>query len=159
MRNTDNVPLFLILKHYRKRLSCSLLEVALVNSISLITFIPIKKTKRQLFKGNNVYLKSPFDPTKWLSISDGWTKNDLVYEWYPSQPVQIPRNLTLPGGFKLGKTGNDSCDVTTATGPLSLFSLNIYICKEQSSNYPDTLCPFLGQNFWAEFLRKVFLVL
>ena len=95
----------------------------------------------------------------WAFVSDGWTKNDLVYEWYPSQPVQIPRNLTLPGGFNLGKTGNDSCDVITATGPLSYRSFNIYICKEQSSNYPGILCPFLRENFLAEFIRKVFSML
>ena len=29
---------------------------------------------------------------------------------------QIPRNLSLPGGFKLGGFGNEYCDVITATG-------------------------------------------
>merc|ERR1719323_594365 len=33
--------------------------------------------------------------------SYGWTKNDLVYSWYRYGPVQIPGNLSLPGGFKL----------------------------------------------------------
>ena len=49
-------------------------------------------------------------------ISDGWTKNDLVYSWYERGPVQIPRNLSLPGGFKLGGYSNAYCDVKTTTG-------------------------------------------
>ena len=47
---------------------------------------------------------------------DGWTKSDLVYSWYDNGPVQIPGNLSLPGGFKLGGYGNQYCDVITATG-------------------------------------------
>lgn len=49
-------------------------------------------------------------------VSDGWTKNDLVYVWKDSGPVQIPKNLSLPGGFKLSGFGNQYCDVITATG-------------------------------------------
>ena len=37
---------------------------------------------------------------------------------------QIPRNLSLPGGFKLGGFGNEYCDVITATG--SYFN-NIFV--------------------------------
>lgn len=51
---------------------------------------------------------------------DGWTKNDLVYVWTDNGPVQIPGNLSLPGGFKLGGYGNQYCDVVTATGKLFL---------------------------------------
>ena len=47
---------------------------------------------------------------------DGWTKSDLVYVWKDDDAVQIPGNLSLPGGFKLGGYGNQYCDVVTATG-------------------------------------------
>ena len=43
-------------------------------------------------------------------------KNDLEYSWYERGPVQIPGNLSLPGGFKLGGYNNSYCDVVTATG-------------------------------------------
>ena len=51
-----------------------------------------------------------------IQYADGWTKNDLVYQWVPEGAVQIPGNLSLPGGFKLGGYGNQYCDVVTATG-------------------------------------------
>lgn len=51
-----------------------------------------------------------------IVVEDGWTKSDLVYSWYERGPVQIPRNLSLPGGFKLGGFDNQYCDVKTATG-------------------------------------------
>ena len=53
-----------------------------------------------------------------LKCVDGWTKSDLEYTWYDAGPVQIPGNLSLPGGFKLGGYGNGYCDVTTTTGNL-----------------------------------------
>ena len=61
-------------------------------------------------------------------FADGWTKNDLVYKWLPEQygrPVQIPGNLSLPGGFKLGGYGNDYCDVITATGDTVIFTFDV----------------------------------
>ena len=51
-------------------------------------------------------------------VSDGWTKNDLVYVWKEGNPVQLAGNLSLPGGFKLGAFGSQYCDVITATGQL-----------------------------------------
>ena len=51
---------------------------------------------------------------------DGWTKSDLVYVWKDDDAVQIPRNLSLPGGFKLGGYGNQYCDVVTATGKVQI---------------------------------------
>ncbi len=51
-------------------------------------------------------------------VLDGWTKSDLVYVWTEGGPVQIPGNLSLPGGFKLGGWGNRYCDVITSTGGL-----------------------------------------
>ena len=74
--------------------------------------------------------------------------DDLIYRWKEGEPVQIAGGAKeLPGGFKLDGFGDQNCDVITATGPLSFLSLNIYICKEQSSNYPGILCPFPRENF------------
>ena len=60
------------------------------------------------------------DPKLKNVLLDGWTKNDLVYQWLPEGAVQIPKNLSLPGGFKLGGYGNQYCDVVTATGYILL---------------------------------------
>ena len=50
-------------------------------------------------------------------MSDGWTKNDLVYVWKDDgNPVQLASNLSLPGGFQLGAFGSQYCDVVTSTG-------------------------------------------
>ena len=48
--------------------------------------------------------------------SDGWTTNDLIYKWKEINPVQLTKNLSLPGGFKLANYSNHNCDVVTATG-------------------------------------------
>ena len=47
---------------------------------------------------------------------DGWTTNDLIYKWKEINPVQLTKNLSLPGGFKLANYSNHNCDVVTATG-------------------------------------------
>ena len=49
-------------------------------------------------------------------FSDGWTTNDLIYQWKDNGPVQKTANLSLPGGFKLDGIGDKKCDVITATG-------------------------------------------
>jgi len=64
--------------------------------------------------------------------SYGWTKSDLVYEWFPRGPVQIPRNLSLPGGFNLGGYGNQMCDVTTATGEYSCLQVDLMFARQLS---------------------------
>jgi len=64
--------------------------------------------------------------------SYGWAKDDLVYEWIPSYPVQIPGNLSLPGGFKLGGFGNEMCDVKTATGEYSCLQVNLMFARQLS---------------------------
>ena len=50
-----------------------------------------------------------------VAAADGWAKDDLVYIWQ-EDPVQLAKNLTLPGGFKLGAHGSRICDVVTTTG-------------------------------------------
>jgi len=46
--------------------------------------------------------------------------------------VQIPRNLSLPGGFKLGGFGNEYCDVITATGEYSCLQVNLTFARQLS---------------------------
>ena len=65
-------------------------------------------------------------------FSDGWTKNDLVYSWYKYGPVQIPGNLSLPGGFKLGGYSHDYCDVITATGEYSCLQVDLTFARQLS---------------------------
>ena len=55
-------------------------------------------------------------------LSDGWTKDDLVYVWRDDEPVQLAGNLSLPGGFQLGAYGSEYCDVKTATGEFGKLS-------------------------------------
>jgi hypothetical protein len=58
-------------------------------------------------------------------FSDGWTTNDLIYEWKSTKPVQFAGNISLPGGFKMDGYDNENCDVKTATGKaLKLFFLH-----------------------------------
>merc|ERR1719510_1772202 len=64
--------------------------------------------------------------------SYGWTKSDLVYSWYEMGPVQIPGNLSLPGGFKLGGYGNQYCDVITATGEYSCLQVDLMFARQLS---------------------------
>lgn len=49
-------------------------------------------------------------------FSDGWTTNDLIYQWKSQGAVQFVANLSLPGGFKMDGHANVKCDVATATG-------------------------------------------
>ena len=60
-------------------------------------------------------LKEDRNPTV-FSITDGWTMNDLIYQWKAVNPVQMVANLSLPGGFKMDSFDNKNCDVKTATG-------------------------------------------
>jgi len=64
--------------------------------------------------------------------SYGWTKSDLVYSWIDRGPVQIPGNLSLPGGFKLGGYGNQYCDVKTATGEYSCLQVDLMFARQLS---------------------------
>ena len=42
--------------------------------------------------------------------------NDLIYKWKDDDAVEMTKNLSLPGGFKLDGFGDKNCDVKTATG-------------------------------------------
>ena len=47
--------------------------------------------------------------------SDGWTTDDLKYQWKSEEPVQITRDLHLPR-FSLEKYVSDYCNIKTNTG-------------------------------------------
>jgi len=63
--------------------------------------------------------------------SYGWAKDDLVYIWQ-EDPVQLAKNLTLPGGFKLGAHGSRICDVVTTTGEYSCLRVKLRFERQLS---------------------------
>ena len=52
---------------------------------------------------------------------------------------KIPRNLSLPGGFKLGGFGNTYCDVITATGRNINF---IFLTNTETNDQDNKMFPF-----------------
>ena len=58
---------------------------------------------------------------------DGWTTNDLIYQWKSQGAVQFVANLSLPGGFKMDGHANVKCDVATATGNSLLIDDYYYV--------------------------------
>ena len=69
---------------------------------------------------NVIYIKNMSNHTRLHFFSfmflDGWTTNDLIYQWKSQGAVQFVANLSLPGGFKMDGHANVKCDVATATG-------------------------------------------
>jgi hypothetical protein len=47
--------------------------------------------------------------------ADGWTTDDLKYQWKQDGPVQIVKDLHLPR-FTLEKYVSDYCNIKTNTG-------------------------------------------
>lgn len=47
--------------------------------------------------------------------TDGWTTEDLVFQWKQTDPVQVARNMHLPR-FILEKFQTDLCNSITNTG-------------------------------------------
>jgi len=64
--------------------------------------------------------------------SYGWTKNDLIYVWKDQEALQFANNISLPGGFKMGPTGQDYCDVRTSTGEYSCLQVDLVFARELS---------------------------
>ena len=72
----------------------------------------------------------------WLTFlyADGWTTDDLKYQWKKADPVQITKDLHLPR-FTLEKYVSDYCNIKTNTGELrqtiqdNYAVLQQYICK------------------------------
>ena len=52
--------------------------------------------------------------------------------WKDEVAVQFAPNMSLPGGFKLGRTGQDYCDVRTATGEYSCLQVDLVFARELS---------------------------
>ena len=52
-----------------------------------------------------------------ISFLDGWTTDDLKYQWKKDDPVQITKDLHLPR-FTLEKYVSDYCNIKTNTGEL-----------------------------------------
>jgi len=50
-----------------------------------------------------------------VTFSDGWAKDDLIYQWKQKDPVQVVPNLHLPR-FTLEQYKSAYCDVITNTG-------------------------------------------
>ena len=48
-------------------------------------------------------------------LLDGWTTDDLKYQWKKDDPVQITHDLHLPR-FTLEKYVSDYCNIKTNTG-------------------------------------------
>ena len=65
-------------------------------------------------------------------VSDGWTKNDLIYIWKDAGALQFAANLSLPGGFKMANNTNKYCDVATATGEYSCLRVDLVFARELS---------------------------
>ena len=65
-------------------------------------------------------------------VSDGWTKNDLIYIWKDKGALQFAANLSLPGGFKMANNTNKYCDVATATGEYSCLRVDLVFARELS---------------------------
>ena len=65
-------------------------------------------------------------------VSDGWTKNDLIYFWKGDSALQFAANLSLPGGFKMANHTNKYCDVATATGEYSCLRVDLVFARELS---------------------------
>ena len=72
---------------------------------------------------------------------DGWTTNDLIYKWKEINPVQLTKNLSLPGGFKLANYSNHQCDVVTATGGLEKAQHFVTTNQIQLLMAPEVLAP------------------
>ena len=75
---------------------------------------------------------SHLNPNLCSLVSDGWTKNDLIYIWKDKGALQFAANLSLPGGFKMANNTNKYCDVATATGEYSCLRVDLVFARELS---------------------------
>ena len=55
-------------------------------------------------------------------FTDGWAKDDLIYQWKEKDPVQVVPGLHLPR-FTLEQYKSGYCDVITNTGILIKVSI------------------------------------
>lgn len=62
-------------------------------------------------------------------IADGWTTDDLVFQWKEGDPVQVIKNLHLPR-FTLEKFRTNYCNSKTNTGRYQQVKLIIFIIMQ-----------------------------
>ena len=68
-------------------------------------------------------------------IADGYTTDDILYLWKPTDPVQIAQNLSLPR-FSIENYASSYCNVKTNTGEFNatfvFASHATFVCIESS---------------------------
>nr|CAH0100253.1 unnamed protein product [Daphnia galeata] len=87
-----------------------------------------------------------------LTVSDGWTTEDLVFLWRAGDPVQVANNLQLPR-FALEKFKTDSCNSKTNTGEYSCLKVDL-LFRREFSYYLITIyipCCMLVIVSWVSF--------
>ena len=85
-------------------------------------------------------------------FSDGWAKDDLIYQWKKKDPVQVVPGLHLPR-FTLEQYKSDYCDVITNTGSYSCLKVEL-IFKREFSYYMLTIyvpCCMLVIVSWVSY--------
>lgn len=76
----------------------------------------------------NLYIKH--GPHTKIKHPDGWTTEDLVFQWKQTDPVQVARNMHLPR-FILEKFQTDLCNSITNTGKLTFFYWKVSKSEEE----------------------------
>ena len=64
------------------------------------------------------FLSCTFNALPTISL-DGWTTEDLVFQWRKGDPVQVAKNMHLPR-FMLERYEADYCHSVTNTGKLQV---------------------------------------
>lgn len=71
------------------------------------------------------------DRLQYDDYGDGWTTEDLIFEWRETEPVQVPENMKLPR-FIVEKVQTDFCSSNTTTGMYSCLKVNLLFKREFS---------------------------
>ena len=70
-------------------------------------------------------------------IADGYTTDDILYLWKPTDPVQIAQNLSLPR-FSIENYASSYCNVKTNTGKFNatfVFASHATLCAEKAFTF------------------------
>ena len=113
-----------------KRHSCKISDFHMKESVVNVVFLQFILVLVQ----NNVQCSGQIcsaliDIDDWCA--DGWTTDDLKYQWKKDEPVQITHDLHLPR-FTLEKYVSDYCNIKTNTGQLMMSSV-FNICPLQDN--------------------------
>ena len=63
-------------------------------------------------------------------LADGWTTEDLIFQWKRTDPVQVAKNMHLPR-FMLERYEADYCNSVTNTGTCVVVTLPVKTVKAQ----------------------------